>query len=144
MKGWLLDTNVVSELRKSSCDPWVQTWSEGQPASSLYLSTVTLAEIRYGIERHSDDTFRATLAAWLDGSLRPWFAGRILEVDEDVILDWRRLIARGRERGVAFSQPDLFIAAIARLHDLTVVTRNVADFERAGVRVLNPWEYRVE
>ena len=63
---------------------------------------------------------------------------------EGSILDWRRLIAWGRERGAAFSQPDLFIAAIARLHDLRVVTRNVADFERAGVRVLNPWEYRVE
>lgn len=144
MKGWLLDTNVVSELRKPSCDPCVQTWSERQPATSLYLSTRTLAEIRYGIERHSDDAFRATLTAWLDGTLRPWFAGRILEVDEDVILEWRRIVARGRERGIAFSQPDLFIAAIAKLHDLTVVTRNIADFERAGVWGLNPWEYRVE
>ena len=144
MRGWLLDTNVISELRKPSCDPCVQAWSESLPATSLYLSTVTLAEIRYGIERHSDDAFRATLTAWLDGTLRSWFAGRILEVDEDVILEWRRLVAHGRERGITFSQPDLFIAAIARLHDLTVVTRNVADFERAGVRMLTPWEYRVE
>lgn len=144
MRGWLLDTNVISELRKPSCDPCVQAWSESQPATSLYLSTVTLAEIRYGIERHSDDAFRATLTAWLDGTLRSWFAGRVLEVDEDVILEWRRLVAHGRERGITFSQPDLFIAAIARLHDLTVVTRNVADFERAGVRMLTPWEYRVE
>ena len=142
MSGWLLDTNVISELRKPSCDRCVQVWSDTQPATSLYLSTVTLAEIRFGIERHSDDVFRTTLTAWLDGTLRPWFAGRILEIDEDVVLEWRRIVARGRERGITFSQPDLFIAAIAKLNDLTVVTRNVADFERAGVQVLNPWEYQ--
>ena len=144
MKGWLLDTNVISELCKPSCDPCVQAWSEKQPATSLYLSTVTLAEIRYGIERHANDAFRTTLTAWLDGTLRPWFSGRILEVDEDVILEWRRAIARGRDLGIIFSQPDLFIAAIARLHDLTVVTRNITDFARAEVEVLNPWEYQGE
>ena len=61
MKGWMLDTNVISELRKPSCDPSVKAWSDAQPVISLYMSTVTLAEIRYGIERHSDDAFRATL-----------------------------------------------------------------------------------
>ena len=142
MTGWMLDTNVISELRKPSCDPCVKAWSDAQPVNSLYLSTVTLAEIRYGIERHSDDPFRATLTAWLDGTLRPWFTGRILGIDEDVILEWRRIVAHGRARGVTFGQPDLFIAAIARLNDLAVVTRNVADFERAEVRVLNPWEYQ--
>ena len=138
----MLDTNVISELRKPSCDPCVKAWSDAQPVSSLHLSTVTLAEIRYGIERHSDDAFRATLTAWLDGTLRPWFAGRILGIDEDVILEWRRTVAHGRARGITFGQPDLFIAAISRLNDLAIVTRNAADFERAGVRVLNPWEYR--
>ena len=138
----MLDTNVISELRKPSCDPCVKAWSDAQPVASLHLSTVTLAEIRYGIERHSDDAFRATLTAWLDGTLRPWFAGRILGIDEDVILEWRRTVAHGRARGITFGQPDLFIAAISRLNDLAIVTRNVADFERAGVRVLNPWEYR--
>ena len=134
--SYLVDTNVISELRKSSCDRCVQAWSDGQPATSLYLSTVTLAEIRYGIERHSEEAFRTTLTAWLDGTLRPWFSGRILEIGEDVILEWRRSIARGRERGITFSQPDLFIAATAKLNDLSVVTRNVTDFEHAGVRVL--------
>ena len=90
----------------------------------------------------SGHAFRTTLTAWLGGTLRLWFAGRILEIDEDVILEWRRSIARGREQGITFSQPDLFIAAIAKLNDLAVVTRNVADFERSGVRVLNPWEYQ--
>ena len=138
----MLDTNVISELRKPSCDPSVKAWSDAQPVTSLYMSTVTLAEIRYGIEQHSDDAFRATLTAWLDGTLRPWFTGRILGIDEDVVLEWRRIVARGRARGITFSQPDLFIAAIARLNDLAVVTRNVGDFERAEVPVLNPWEYQ--
>ena len=86
--------------------------------------------------------FARRLPAWLDGTLRPWFTGRILGIDEDVVLEWRRIVARGRARGITFSQPDLFIAAIARLNDLAVVTRNVGDFERAEVPVLNPWEYQ--
>ena len=142
MRGWLLDTNVISELRKPSCSRAVQAWSDNQPSTSLFLSTVTLAEIRFGIERQEDGDFRKTLTGWLDSALRPWFSGRILEIDEDVILEWRRMVARGKEQGITFSQPDLFIAAIANLRDMTVVTRNVADFERAGVPVLNPWEFK--
>lgn len=139
MTGWLLDTNVISELRRPECDPAVKAWSDGQPPESFFLSTVTIAEIRFGIERQQDAAFRRELTGWLDHRLRPWFAGRILEIDEEVILEWRRLAAAGRERGITFSQPDLFIAATARVHGLTVATRNMADFERAEVEVLNPW-----
>ena len=96
MNGWLLDTNVVSELRKTRPAPRVKAWSDAQPPDSLFLSTVTLAEIRYGIECQSDPAFRQELESWLDGGLRPWFAQRILPVDEDVILEWRRMVARGR------------------------------------------------
>lgn len=142
MRGWLLDTNVISALRKPSCSRSVQAWSERQPNTSLFLSTVTLAEIRYGIERQADEDFRKTLAGWLDSVLRPWFSGPVLEIDEDMILEWRRMVARGKEQGITFSRPDLFIGTIASLHDLTVVTRNIADFERAGVLVLNPWEFK--
>lgn len=143
MRGWLLDTNVVSELRKPSCDPAVKAWSDNQPPGSLFLSTVTVAEIRLGIERRDDSAFRRELTAWLDHSLRPWFAERILQVDEEVILEWRRMVEKGRKEGTTFSQPDLFIAATARLHDLSVATRNVTDFERAGVGVFNPWIFSV-
>lgn len=139
MTGWLLDTNVVSELRKKRPDSRVKSWSEAQTADSLFLSTVTLAEIRYGIERQSDPKFRGELVTWLDHRLRPWFAGRILPVDEEVLLEWRRMVARGRQRSITFSQPDLFIAATARVHSLTLCTRNQGDFRETGVPVFNPW-----
>lgn len=139
MTGWLLDTVVVSELRKPRCDPRVKTWSEAQTPESLFLSRVTLAEIRFGIEQVEDVGFRGELARWLDRSLRPWFGERILDVDEDVIVEWRRMVARGRAVNHTFSQPDLFIAATAAVHDLAVVTRNVTDFRIANVPVLDPW-----
>ena len=140
MKGWLLDTNVISELRKSDCDARVKAWSEGENPTSLYLSKVTIAEIRYGIERlPAVDASRRRLQAWLTNELRPWFADRLLEVDEDVLLIWRRLVEEGKAMRHTFLQPDLFIAATAVLHDLCVVTRNVTDFSRTGVPLLNPW-----
>ena len=139
MSGWLLDTNVVSELRKTRPAPRVKAWSDARMPDSLFLSTVTLAEIRYGIECRADAVFRRELESWLDGGLRPWFAQRILPVDEDVILEWRRMVARGRKQSITFSQPDLFIAATAHVHALTVCTRNENDFRKAGVPVLNPW-----
>ena len=139
MNGWLLDTNVVSELRQAHPDRRVKALSDAQAPSALFLSTVTLAEIRYGIELQSDHRFQVGLTTWLDQELRPWFSGRILAVDEEVILEWRRMVAYGRKRGVIFSQPDLFIAATARVHDLSVCTRDEGDFRRAGVAVFNPW-----
>lgn len=139
MKGWLLDTNIVSELRKPNCHPAVKQWSDSQPPHSFYLSTVTLAEIRFGIERTPDVAFRQELTQWLDSTLRPWFSDRILAVDEEVILTWRNLVETGRKQGYTFSQPDLFIAATAVLHHLCVVTRNITDFQKSGVAVFNPF-----
>jgi len=141
LKGWIVDTNVLSELRKPRCDPRVRAWAEAQPNALLHLSCVTLAEIRAGIEGlTTDDAFRRTLQAWLDGTLRPWFAGRILDIDEAVMLAWRRMVAAGKARRHTFPQPDLFIAATAAVHGLGVATRNVADFTKAGVPILDPWE----
>ena len=139
MKGWLLDTNVVSELRKDRPDPNVRSWSEARSADSLFLSEVTLAEIRYGIERRARDKLREELELWLERTLRPWFAGRILSTDEEVWLAWRWMIDRGKKAGITFSQPDLVIAATAEVHGLVVCTRNESDFVRAGVPVFNPW-----
>ena len=140
MKGWLLDTNVISELRKPNCDARVKAWSDGQEPSSLFLSRVTIAEIRYGIERlPPTDLSRKRLETWLADELRPWFADRVLDVDEDVLVIWRRLVERGKAMRHTFVQPDLFIAATAILHDLCVVTRNIDDFAPTGVALLNPW-----
>jgi toxin FitB len=139
MNGWLLDTNIVSELRKPNCHPLVKQWSECQLPQSFYLSTVTLAEIRFGIEQTKDETFRQELTQWLNETLRPWFSDRILPIDEAVILLWRQRIEQGRKQGYTYSQPDLFIAATAALHDLCVVTRNVIDFQKSGVAIFNPF-----
>ncbi|MCY3955742.1 MAG: type II toxin-antitoxin system VapC family toxin [Nitrospira sp.] len=139
MNGWLLDTNVVSELRKIRPNRHVKAWSDAQVPDSFFLSSVTLAEIRFGIERQTTPTLREELETWLTHRLRPWFAGRILPVDEEVILEWRRMVERGRERGVIFSQPDLFIAATAQVHALTLCTRNERDFRRVNIQVFNPW-----
>jgi hypothetical protein len=139
VRRWLLDTNVISELRKARCHEAVKTWSEAQAPELLYLSRITIAEIRFGIEQHARESFRGKLETWLDEELRPWFGERILEVDEEIILEWRRMVQRGKTVGHTFSQPDLFIAATAAVGGLSVVTRNVADFALAGVPVLNPW-----
>lgn len=139
MSGWLLDTNVLSELRKPRCEPSVRRWVDARKPGELFLSTVTLAEIRFGIARVPDPTRRHELKHWLESELRPWFAGRILEVTEEVILRWREMVDRRRQIGQAFSQPDLFIAATADLHGLSVATRNEGDFAPTGVAILNPW-----
>lgn len=143
MSGWILDTNVVSELRKGSrSHPGVRAWVESQPAYRLFLSRVTLAEIEYGIEEAGDPAFRLELRQWMEANLYPWFSGRILEVDQAVIVAWRRMVELGKKRNHTFSQPDLFIAATAAVHGHGVATRNVEDFSLAGVAIVNPWEHR--
>jgi len=140
VRGWLLDTNVISELRKPNCDARVKAWADSQLPTSLYLSRVTIAEIRYGIERLPiADRSRRRLEAWLADELLPWFSDRLLDVDEDVFVVWRRLVEKGKAMRHTFPQPDLFIAATAVLHDLCVVTRNASDFAPTGAPVLNPW-----
>ena len=139
MSGWLLDTNVLSELRRKQPAPAVTAFVAAKPLSQLYVCTVTLAEIRYGIELLGDPERRAALTLWLDHRLRPMFAGRILPLCEDTLLQWRLIIESGRKRGHTFSHPDVLIAASAARHGLTVATRDLADFEAAGVPVVNPW-----
>jgi toxin FitB len=137
--GYLLDTNVVSELRKPRPEPKVLTFIGATPLDDLYLSDVTLAEIRFGIERVLDPLKRAAIESWLDHVLRPMFAGRVLTITEDVILRWRLMVEAGRQRRHTYSQPDLFIAATASVHGLTLVSRDNKDFAYPGVAVLDPW-----
>ena len=139
-KGWLLDTNIVSELRKKArANKGVRAWAETTPPAICFLSMVNIAEIRLGIERTIDPGFRAELVVWLEDGIRPWFGERVLAVDETTLLTWRRLVRDAQKSGYTYSQPDALIAATALVHGLGVVTRNVADFERAGVALANPW-----
>ncbi len=142
MTGWLLDTNVLSELRRPKPDQRVVAFVAAQPLQDLFISAVTLAEIRFGIEMVADAQRRADLVQWLSSKVRPLFEQRVLQVSEDVMLKWRLMVEDGRRADHTFSQPDLIIAASAAHYGLTVVTRDVSDFERAKVPVLNPWLWR--
>lgn len=139
MTGWLLDTNVLSELRRPKPNPKVAAFVASKPLDLLYVSTVTFAEIRFGIELIPDAARRAELHDWLTHRLRPMFERRALPVSEDVMLKWRLLVEEGRKARHTFSQPDLIIAATALHHGLTVVTRDTGDFEKARAPVVNPW-----
>ena len=139
MTGWLLDTNILSELRRPKPEPRVLAFVAGQPIDLLFVSTVTFAEIRFGIELVPDATKRAELNNWLAHKVRPMFGQRALPVSEDVMFKWRLLVEDGRKSGHTFSQPDLIIAATALHHGLTLVSRDTADFERAHVPIFNPW-----
>jgi predicted nucleic acid-binding protein len=139
VSGWLLDTNVLSELRKPKPSRRVERFVAGQSLDGLFVSTVTFAEIRFGIERIADAARRAELYDWLALQLRPMFEGRVLPISEDVMLKWRLLVEVGRKAGHTFSQPDLIIAATALHHGLTIVTRDTGDYRRAEAPVFNPW-----
>jgi predicted nucleic acid-binding protein len=137
--GWLLDTNILSELRRPRPEPRVSTFVAAQPLELLHDSVVTLAEIRFGIERLSDLARRSELNDWLAHKVRPMFTQRILPVTEDVMLKWRLMVDEGRKSGHTFSQPDLIIAATAQQHGLTVVSRDTSEFLKARVPVFSPW-----
>jgi toxin FitB len=138
--GWLLDTNVLSELRRLRPAPRVVAFVKAQPLDILYISSITLAEIRFGIEQVREPARRAELGDWLTHKVRPMFAQRVLPVTEDIMLKWRLLVEEGRKAGHTFSQPDLIIGGTALAHGLTVVSRDTSEYERARISVLNPWQ----
>jgi predicted nucleic acid-binding protein len=137
--GWLLDTNVLSEIRRAKPNARVARFVSTRPFARLYVSVVTLAEIRFGIEVAADITRRAEMTEWLANEVRPMFEDRVLDITEDIVLTWRLLVEQGRKTGHTFSQADLMIAATARHHGLTVVSRDTREYERADVPVVNPW-----
>ena len=139
MTGWLLDTNILSELRRPKPEPRVVAFIAAQPLEELHISAVTLAEIRFGIEVLPDVTRRSDLNDWLTHKVRPMFEHRVLPISEDVMLKWRLLVEDGRRIGHTFSQPDLIIAATGQHHGLTIVSRDISDYIKARVHVFNPW-----
>lgn len=140
MSRWLLDTNILSELRRPKPERKVVAFITEQPLEDLFVSAVTFAEIRFGIETIASVTRRAELNDWLTHKVRPLFAQRVLAVTEDIMFKWRLLVEDGRKVGHTFSQPDLIIAATALHHGLTVVSRDESDYEQARVPIFNPWD----
>jgi predicted nucleic acid-binding protein len=138
--GWLLDTNILSELRRPRPEPKVVAWVAGKPLDRLFVSTVSLAEIRFGIERIEDETKRAELNDWLTHRVRPMFEQRVLPVSEEVMFRWRLLVEDGRKSGHTYSQPDLIIAATGLQYGLTVVSRDTREYLHAKTPVHNPWD----
>lgn len=139
MSGWLLDRTVLIELRKSRPNPRVKSWSDAEPVDSLFLCTATIAEIRDYARHRRDARLQTEVEIWLDRKLRPWFAGRILPLTEDIVLEWRRILKRQSRLSIGPRRPDLFVVATARVHDLTVCARNREAYRDAGVSSFSPW-----
>lgn len=139
--AWLLDTNILSEIRKPKPEPKVLAFIDSCSLDQLYVSAITMAELRFGIENLPEEnrSRRDELNHWLAQTIRPMFDRRVLPITEDIMFRWRVLMEQGRKIGHTYSQPDLIIAATALHYGFTVVTRDQDDFQRAGATLFNPW-----
>lgn len=139
----VLDTNVVSELMRAMPHQTVRAWFAEQPASSVFVTTVTEAEILSGIAVLPDGRRKNGLIEATERIFAELFAGRILAFDRGAACAYAKIFARRRESGSPISQADCQIAATARSHGAAIATRNVADFEGAEVEIINPWLTKV-
>ncbi|MBL1319449.1 MAG: type II toxin-antitoxin system VapC family toxin [Methylophaga sp.] len=135
--SYLLDTNVLSELVRPKPSASVVTWFNDVPDESLYISVLTIGEIRKGVEAIADGKRKEKLRLWLEHELPEWFGKRVLNVDADVAERWGRLQAQVKRPVPAI---DSLLAATALHHDLRMVTRNKKDFDYQGLEVINPWD----
>ena len=138
--NWLFDTCVVSEMIRPRPSPRVMRWIENAHEESSFISALTLGEILQGLELMGDVHRAQKIRVWIETVVMARFEGRILPVDEKVATVWARLCAECKKKGVPRSVADSLLAATARVHGLTVATRNVSDFLYTGVSVVNPWE----
>ncbi|MFZ0479522.1 MAG: type II toxin-antitoxin system VapC family toxin [Terriglobales bacterium] len=136
----VLDTNVVSELMRTESSPVVLKWFSRQPAQELYSSTVTLAEIFYGIELLTAGKRRNDLLAGAERMFAKVLAGRVFAFEDEAAHAFSRIASSRRKAGRPIAELDAQIAAIAHVHGATLATRNTPDFEGCGVRLVNPWE----
>lgn len=141
--NYLLDTPVVSELVRREPTELVLEWLAAQAEDSLFLSVVTLGELQKGVRKLADSERKTRLAAWLAHDLTVRFRQRLLPVDAAVALAWGTLQGEGLQRGTPLPVVDCLLAATAQVHNLTIVTRNVADLRRCGAAVVNPWQSNV-
>lgn len=136
MSGFLIDTNVISELIKTTPAPQVTAWVDATAAELIYISVITLGEIRKGISLLPQSKRRTQLEAWLGSDLLMRFAGRIIDIDHEIADRWGQLSG---VRGSTLPVIDGLLAATAIHHNLTLVTRNTRDVARTGVALFNPW-----
>jgi predicted nucleic acid-binding protein len=140
MSGFLLDTNCISELVRSKPEPRVVRWMQAADESLLYLSVLTLGEIRKGVAGLPQGKRRTQLETWLEVELQVRFSGRVLSIDAAIADRWGLLAGEAKRKGRALSAIDGLLAATALHHNLTIVSRNSSDFAVAHAAVLNPWE----
>jgi tRNA(fMet)-specific endonuclease VapC len=137
--NYILDTNVVSELMTREADPKVVNWIDSIDSESVFLSVITIGEIKKDIEKLPDSKRKKTLASWLEEGLLVRFRGRILPLDIPVRLTWGSLVANLEKKGKHLSAIDSLLAATSAQTGFTVVTGNIGDFEHAGISILDPW-----
>jgi predicted nucleic acid-binding protein len=140
MSGFLLDANIVSEMTRPTPNAHVLRWLESVDESLLYLSVLTLGEIRKGLTMLTSSRPRSLLEAWLGTELAVRFAGRVLSVDAAIADRWGELAGDAQRRGTPLPVIDGLLAATALHHHLTMVTRNVHDFQGYNIQSFNPWE----
>ena len=140
MSGFLLDTNCISEVVRSKPEPRVLEWKQAADETLLYLSVLTLGEIRKGLAWLPQSKRRTHLESWLEVELQARFSGRILPIDAAVADRWGVLAGAAKRRGISLSAIDGLLAATALQHNLTIVSRNVSDFANTQTPILNPWE----
>jgi predicted nucleic acid-binding protein len=140
MTGFLLDANCISEVVRQKPDPHVMLWIEAAEEGLLYLSVLTLGEIRKGLAALPQGKRRSRLETWLEVELQARFSGRILSIDSAIADRWGLLAAAAKIKGKPLSAIDGLLAATAIHHNLTIVSRNVADFRNTPAPVVNPWE----
>lgn len=136
--SFLLDTNVISEMTRPRPSPRVQGWLESRGGDTLFLSAITLGELRKGALL-AEAPKRRRLLDWIEHTLKPQFDGRVIPLDVAVLEKWADIQSSLQRHGDSLPVLDGLIAATAAVHDLSVVTRNTADFRLGGVRVVNPW-----
>jgi predicted nucleic acid-binding protein len=140
MTGFLLDTNCISELVKVKPNPLVVQWIEETDERLLYLSVLTLGEIRKGTAVLPAGKHKAKLESWLELELKSRFSGHILDIDQDVAERWGVLSAHAKAVGKPLAVIDGLLAATALHHNLAIVTRNTADFADTNVSIVCPWD----
>ena len=136
---YLLDTNVISEMQKSNCNPKVRAFTDEIPLEDMFTCVVSIGEICYGVERLPPGKKKHELSLWLFTKLPGWFKGRVIPLDTEIMLEWGNIRANA---GRTLPVVDTLIASAAITHHMTLVTRNTKDFEDIeGIMLINPWEY---